>query len=105
MLNFDVFVINYSLKSEEFEHTRIQHVWIFEPVTNLLDETTTNIPSFAITTNSIVLNVPLRQRTENDNNVFNQDDTSTLSTLNTTHTQQFQTPQTIPRVYDPPPPP
>ena len=50
--------------------------------------------------------------TQNPNNIqdqndttpdANQDNTSTLSTSNTQITQQFQTQQTSPRIYDPPP--
>ena len=63
-----------------------------------------NFPqSFTITDDSNIPQIPLRKVTQHPNIDQTQDNTSTLSTLDTTVTQQFQTQHPSPRNYDPSP--
>ena len=65
-----------------------------------LSDTTTNIPqSFTVTNDSNVLQIPVRNVTQNTKNDQSQKNTSTLSALNTTVTQPFQT-QPSPQKFD-----
>ena len=79
-------------------------------LSELSDITLNNPHSFTITNDSNVLSNPVHNVTQNTNNDPNQkktntnldqDNSSTLSTTNTTITQPFQTEQPSPRNSDP----
>ena len=65
--------------------------------------TTNNQSSFTITTDSSLLDIPVRQIKEQERNNQQPDDRSTKSTSNTNITQPFPTQYTSPRDYEPPP--
>ena len=85
-------------------------------VSHLSKETTNdpNNPQITITGDSNILQIPVHKITQNTINnqtpndaihITNRDNTSILSTSNPLITQEFQTQQTLPRNYDPPPSP
>ena len=63
----------------------------------------TNTQSFTITNDSNLLQVRVREVTQNTNDDLTQGNTATLSRSHITITQPLQTQQTLPRKYDPPP--
>ena len=71
-------------------------------VSELSDTTTITPQSFTVTSDSNVIQSPVRNITQNTKTDQNQNNTSTLSTLNTTVTQPFQTQSPL-RNFDPPP--
>ena len=91
------------IQDENLTADQQQNTHPMQNITEVLEETITKPPSLTVTTGSYVLNVAVRQITENDNRSLNQDDASTLSTLKTNNTQKHQTRQTIPQNFDPPP--
>ena len=74
-----------------------------QTILTILIYQTKNSSSFTITTASNLFAVPLRQLTQTKNTHVIQDDTSSLSTLNTKTTQQNPTQQILTRTHDPPP--
>ena len=74
-----------------------------QDTTEFLQDTLINPLNTSSLTDSNALQVPIHYITENTKSPFNQEDTFTISTLNTVDTQSLQTPQTIQRNYDPPP--
>ena len=74
--------------------------------TESVQDTITNPPNTSsTTTDSNALQVPTRNITENNTYPFNQENPSTISMTNDTETLSSSIHQTIPRNYDPPPPP
>ena len=82
-------------------------------ISELSDITENNTQSFTTATDSNMLQVPVHNIIQNTTNGqhqdeitqnLNQDTTSSLSTSKTSVTQPFQTQQTSPRNYVPPPP-
>ena len=74
--------------------------------TESVQDTITNPPNTSsTTTDSNALQVPTRNITETNTYLFNQENPSTISMTNDTETLSSSIHQTIPRNYDPPPPP
>ena len=76
-----------------------------QDTTESLQDTLTNQPTTSTITDSNALQVPIHNIADNPNNVFHSQDTSILSTTNTTITQPSQTHHIVQRNYDPPYPP
>ena len=76
---------------------------ITQDTTESLQDTLMNTLNTSTITDSNALQVPIHDITENTNNLFNQEDPFTLSTINTIDTQPLQTHRR--QNYDPPPPP
>ena len=71
--------------------------------TESIQDTLANTHTTSTITDSNALQMPNHDITENTNNLLNQEDPYTLSTINTIDTQQFQTHHR--QNYDPPPSP
>ena len=78
---------------------------IAQDTTDSLQNTIINQPTSSTAADSNELQVPIHNITNNPNNRFHSDNTSILSTTNTTAIQPPQTHQVIQRNYDPRPPP
>ena len=78
---------------------------ITQDTTESLQDTLINPPNTSTVTDSNARQVSIHDITENTNNLFNQEDPSTLFTMNTIDTQPLQTHQMIQQNYDPPHPP
>ena len=77
---------------------------ITQDTTESLQDTLINPPNTSTVTDSDARQVSIHDITENTNNLFNQEDPSTLFTMNTIDTQPLQTHQMIQQNYDHPHP-
>ena len=93
------------LNNENLTNYQTETLQTVQDTTESLQNTIINQPTSSTTADSNTLQVPVHNIINNPNNLFHTDNTSTLSTTNTTIIQPPQTHQIIQRNYDPPPPP